>query len=243
MTSTAMHDVPVITIDGPSGSGKGRVSQHLAQGYGFHLLDSGALYRLVGLSARRRKIDLASPAQHEGVLSNLAAELDITFQLTGDPEEPLAIALDNQEVTLELRTDAAGVDAASISRLAGVRASLLSLQHSFHRAPGLVADGRDMGTVVFPNAEVKIFLTATGEARAERRYKQLKDKGIDASLHDLFLSIKARDEQDMTRALSPLKPAEDAVFIDTTNTEIDQVLAQVKAIVTKKLGGSLVPMP
>ena len=238
-----MHDVPVITIDGPSGSGKGRVSQHLAQGYGFHLLDSGVLYRLVGLSARRRKIDLATPAQHEGVLSNLAAELNITFQLTGDPEEPLAIALDNQEVTLELRTDAAGVDAASISRLAGVRASLLSLQHSFHRAPGLVADGRDMGTVVFPNAEVKIFLTATGEARAERRYKQLKDKGIDASLHDLFLSIKVRDEQDMTRALSPLKPAEDAVFIDTTNTEIDQVLAQVKAIVTKKLGGSLVPMP
>ena len=241
MTDATMTDVPVITIDGPGGSGKGRVSQHLAQLYGFHLLDSGALYRLVGLSARRHKIDLAAAAQHARVLSNLALDLNITFQLTEDPEEPLAIALDNQDVTRELRTDAAGVDAANISRLAGVRDSLMGLQRSFHQAPGLVADGRDMGTVVFPNAEVKIFLTATGEARAERRYKQLKDKGIDVSLHDLFLSIKARDEQDMARDLSPLKPAEDAVFIDTTNTEIAQVLAQVKAIVVKKLGGSLVP--
>ncbi len=243
MMAAGITDAPVVTIDGPSGSGKGRVSQHLAQAYGLHLLDSGALYRLVGLVARRSKINLAATTKHESVLSNLAADFNITFQLTEDPEEPLVVTLDNQDVTRELRSDAAGVDASRVARLAGVRDSLLDLQHSFRRAPGLVADGRDMGTVVFPDAEVKIFLTASAEARAERRYKQLKDKGIDVSLHDLFLSIKARDDQDTERDVSPLMPAEDAVLIDATNADIDEVLEQIKAIVTKKLGDSLVPTP
>jgi len=227
--------VPVIAVDGPSGSGKGVVASHLAERYGYHLLDSGALYRLVGVAARDSGVDLESTGEHESVLSVLAESLDVVFEPTSDPENPLIIRLGGQDVTLRVRSDEAGVDASRVAAIQGVRDGLHALQHAFRREPGLVADGRDMGTVVFPDADVKIYLTASARARAERRYNQLKDKDIDVSLHALFQSIQARDERDMTRRASPLKPAEDAHVIDSTDLTIEEVLEQVLAIVTEKL--------
>jgi cytidylate kinase len=236
-----MAEIPVIAVDGPSGSGKGVVCQYLAGHFGFHLLDSGALYRLVGLAARRSGIHLDSnaldvKALDEAALTALAAGMDVTFRVTGDPEEPLRILLDKEDVTLELRSNEAGVDASTVAQFTGVRNALFELQRSARQAPGLVADGRDMGTVVFPDADVKIFLTASAEARAERRYNQLKHKDISVSLHDLFLSIQSRDERDTNREVSPLRPAEDAFVIDSTEIGIEEVLAEVLRIVTEKLG-------
>ena len=237
-----MTEIPVVAVDGPSGSGKGVVCQHLAVALGFHILDSGSLYRLVGLAARREGIDLAAESadnnkvgDHEAALAALAASLDIAFQLTNDPEDPLIVRLNQRDVTRELRSDEAGVDASRVAHLAGVRRSLMSRQRAFRRAPGLIADGRDMGTVVFPDAGVKVFLTASAEARAERRYNQLKHKGIDVSLHALLQSIKDRDERDIHREVSPLRPAEDATVIDSTHLDVDEVLSQVLAIVAEKL--------
>jgi len=224
--------VPVIAIDGPSGSGKGVITQRLAELTGFHILDSGALYRLVGLAAERKGVAVTDIAG----LADLARNLDVSFQPTGNPEEPLKILLEGTDVTRELRTDETGVLASRVSPIPEVREGVMALQHSFRNAPGLVADGRDMGTVVFQDAGVKIYLTASAESRAERRYKQLKSKGIDASLHDLFDSIKARDERDMTRKVAPLKPAEDALIIDSTELDIDQVFAMVLAEIEKKMG-------
>jgi cytidylate kinase len=226
----------VIAVDGPSGSGKGVVSSSLAERYGYHLLDSGALYRLVGVAARKADIRLEEPPLDEARLSAMAAKLDVRFVPTNDPESPLKIMLSDEDVTSEVRTDEAGVDASRVASMPGVRAGLNGLQHSFRQPPGLVADGRDMGTEVFPDADVKIFLTASAEARAERRYNQLKHKDISVSLHDLFLSIQARDERDTNREVSPLKPAEDAFVIDSTDMDIDQVLQRVFDIVTEKLG-------
>lgn len=227
---------PVIAVDGPSGSGKGMVATHLARKYGFHLLDSGALYRLVGLSARRAGIALESPPFDEVQVAGLASGLDVTFEPTGNPEDPLKITLAGNDVTRAIRSDEAGVDASVVAAMQPVRSSLFQRQLSFRRAPGLVADGRDMGTVVFPDAVVKIFLTASAQARAERRYNQLKDKGISVSLHDLFLSIQARDERDTHRKVSPLKPADDAVVIDSTELDVATVLDRVQGVVTEKLG-------
>lgn len=226
----------VIAVDGPSGSGKGVVATHLARQHGFHLLDSGALYRLVGLAARRAGIDLDDEAVDEVKLGQLAEQLEVGFEPTGDPENPLQVTLNGDNVTDQLRTDEAGVDASRVASVPAVRAGLKQLQLSFRRQPGLVADGRDMGTVIFPDADVKIFLTASAEARAERRYNQLKHKDIGVSLHDLFQSIQARDERDMNREVSPLRPAEDAFVIDSTALSIEQVLEQVGAVVTERLG-------
>lgn len=211
------------------------VSNYLATQYDFHLLDSGALYRLVGLAARKQGIDLENQPD-EALLGAIALNLDVSFTPTNKPENPLAITLEGERVDQEVRTDEAGVDASLVAAIPAVRDGLFDLQRSFRESPGLVADGRDMGTVVFPDAVVKIFLTASAEARAERRYNQLKHKDIGVSLHDLFLSIQARDERDSTRAVSPLRPAEDAFVIDSTDMDIEEVLNQVQAIVTEKLG-------
>ena len=227
---------PIIALDGPSGAGKGVVANFLSTQYEFHLLDSGALYRLVGIAARRTSIALENSPLDEAVLGEIARSLDVAFTSTNNPEDPLEIMLYGEQVAHEVRTDEAGVDASRVASLPAVRDGLFELQRSFRQSPGLVADGRDMGTVVFPEAEVKIYLTASAKARAERRYNQLIHKGIGVNLHDLFQSIHARDERDMNRAVSPLTPAEDAFVIDSTDMDIEEVLQNVKAIVTEKLG-------
>ena len=228
--------IPVVTVDGPSGSGKGMVATHLAAHYDFRLLDSGALYRLVGIAARWAHIDLDLTETNHAKLSDLAENLDVEFKPTGDPENPSIITLSGKDVTRQLRSNEAGVDASVVAAIEGVRDGLTRLQQSFRREPGLVADGRDMGTVVFPDAIAKIYLTASSEVRAQRRYKQLKDKDISVSLPGLFQSIQSRDERDMSRKASPLVPAEDAHVIDSTSMTIDEVLDVVLSVVTKKLG-------
>ncbi|MEO2176208.1 MAG: (d)CMP kinase [bacterium] len=224
-------NIPVITIDGPSGSGKGVITHRLAKVTGFHILDSGALYRLIGLSAREKDVSFSA----EPALARLARDLKVEFVATDDPQEPLRILLENEDVTLQIRTDEAGSDASRVAPLATVREAIKDLQRGFRRAPGLVADGRDMGTVVFTDADVKIYLTASARERAERRYKQLKDKEIDVSLHDLFLSIQQRDERDMNRKVAPLKPAADALIIDSTEISIDEMFERVLLKVREKI--------
>ena len=226
-----MTHIPVITIDGPSGSGKGAITHRLAEALGFHILDSGALYRLIGLAARRRNIALDA----EDALVKLALELEIAFQPTSDPEEPIEILLFGERVTRDLRTNEAGTDASKVAPIEAVREAIKDLQQDFRKAPGLIADGRDMGTVVFVDADAKIYLTASAETRAERRYKQLKDKGIDVSLHALFISIQERDERDMNREVAPLIPAADARVIDSSKMDIDQVFNEALAFVRERL--------
>jgi cytidylate kinase len=226
-----MTHIPVITIDGPSGSGKGAITHRLAEALGFHILDSGALYRLIGLAARRRNIALDA----EDALVKLALELEIAFQPTSDPEEPIEILLFGERVTRDLRTNEAGTDASKVAPIEAVREAIKDLQQDFRKAPGLIADGRDMGTVVFIDSDAKIYLTASAETRAERRYKQLKDKGIDVSLHALFISIQERDERDMNREVAPLIPAADARVIDSTKMDIDQVFNEALAFVRERL--------
>ena len=208
----------VITIDGPSGSGKGTVAALVAKRLRWWLLDSGALYRLVGLAALRRNLDLAD----EPAVAALARRLDVEFR-DGN------IILEKQDVTDEIRTEFSGNAASRVGALPAVREALLERQRAFARPPGLVADGRDMGTVVFPAAEVKIFLTASPEERARRRYKQLIEKGFSANLADLVDEIRERDERDASRAVAPLRPADDAVVIDSTALGIDAVVAGVMA--------------
>ena len=210
--------VPVIAIDGPSASGKGTVAQRIAQVLGFHFLDSGALYRLLGVAAQRCGVAL----DDEATLASLAARMDIRF-------EGVDIWLDGAKVGDELRTEEAGAAASRVAALPLVRAALLEKQHAFRRAPGLVADGRDMGSVVFPDATLKIFLTASAEARAERRYKQLKEKGMSANIAALLQDIRARDERDTQRSASPLQQAPGASRLDTTALNIEQAVAEVLA--------------
>ena len=208
--------VPVIAIDGPSASGKGTVAQRVATALGMHYLDSGALYRLLGLAAQRRGIALDAEAQ----LAELAGQVDIHFE--GED-----IWLDGAKVGDELRTEEAGSAASKIAALPMVRAALLDKQRAFRRAPGLVADGRDMASVVFPDAELKIFLTASAEARAERRYKQLKAKGMGGSIAALLQDIQARDERDTQRSVAPLQQAQGASLLDTTPLNIEQAVQEV----------------
>lgn len=208
--------VPVVTVDGPSGTGKGTLCQRLAAGLGWNFLDSGVLYRLVGYLARKREV--AWDDAH--LLSAMALELPVEFRTNDAATE---IWLEGERVTDLVRDELIGTAASRVAACPEVRAALLARQRAMRRAPGLVADGRDMGTVVFPDAELKIFLTASPRVRAERRYKQLKSKGIDVSLAPLLEDIRTRDERDAQRAVAPLKPAPDAEILDTTLLGIDEV--------------------
>jgi cytidylate kinase len=216
--------VSVITIDGPSGSGKGTISRAVARSLGWALLDSGALYRLVALAARRAGISLDDAE----ALGSLAQRFSIRFGSNESGEE--VVWLDEQDVTRAIRTEEAGNDASKVAALAPVRAALLERQRRFAVPPGLVADGRDMGTVVFPQARCKIFLTASPAERALRRYKQLKEKGVTANLAALSLEIAERDERDSTRSASPLVASADATMLDTTGMSVDDVIERVLRI-------------
>ncbi len=208
--------IPVITIDGPTASGKGTVASRVAEQLGFAFLDSGALYRLTALSALDAGIELSD----EAALAARAAALEVRF-------EGERILLAGRDVSKDIRAEAVGVAASKIATLSAVRQALVDLQHGFRRAPGLVADGRDMGTVIFPDAPLKVFLTASVEARAERRYKQLIDKGFPANMADLLQDLQERDTRDTQRAVAPLKPAEGAHLLDTSNMGIEQAVEQV----------------
>jgi cytidylate kinase len=223
--------VPVIAIDGPSGSGKGTISRAVAGALGWGLLDSGALYRLVALAARGAGLELDDAA----ALSELAARVDIRFGSgAGDAE---IVWLDGREVTQAIRTEAAGTDASKVAALPAVRTALLERQRAFAVPPGLVADGRDMGTVVFPDARLKIFLTASPEERALRRHKQLKEKGVAANLAALSLEIAERDKRDISRAASPLVASADAVALDTTGMSVLAVVEHVLSLARGRLLG------
>ncbi|MEJ6707095.1 MAG: (d)CMP kinase [Porticoccus sp.] len=210
--------VPVITIDGPSGAGKGTICQLIAIKLGFHYLDSGALYRLLVLAAMRHAVDLSNVES----LAVLAAHMDISFNMNSEFESQ--VILEGEDVSALIRDEHIGSDASTIAAHLEVRTALLSRQRAFAKYPGLVADGRDMGTIVFPDAGAKIFLTANSEIRAKRRHKQLMDKGKDASLASLIEQVKKRDERDMTRKSSPMVPAHDAVIIDSSHMSINGVL-------------------
>lgn len=223
------HSTPVITVDGPGGSGKGTLSGMLAARLGWHLLDSGALYRLLAFAAQKRGTDLAD----EQALVELAANLDVQFIADAEGGEQ-RIMLEGDDVSRTIRTETVGAGASRVAALPAVRQALLARQQAFREAPGLVADGRDMGTVVFPDAQLKIFLTASPEIRAERRYRQLLEKGETASLAGLLDEINARDERDMNRSVAPLRPAEDAVLIDSSHMSIENVLETVQAEARKR---------
>ena len=216
---------PVLTIDGPSGSGKGTISRLVAARLGWHYLDSGALYRAVGVAAGWADLDL----DDAGALVRCAFDSEIAFR--EDASGELRVLVNGHDATDELRTETAGAAASAIAAIPEVRAALKDRQRAFRQPPGLVADGRDMGTVIFPDARYKVFLTASAEERAERRYKQLKDKGVSVTLAGLLREILARDARDASRAVAPLRPAEDAERIDTTGLPIDAVVGQVLALV------------
>ncbi|MEE3143377.1 MAG: (d)CMP kinase [Pseudomonadota bacterium] len=222
-----MNKIPVITIDGPSGSGKGTVATLTAKDLGFRLLDSGALYRSLAVSAIKREVNLEDHQQ----LADLARCLNIEFDLFNSG----SVWLDGEDVSLSIRTDIVSKAASLLGTIPAVRAALHEQQLAFRKEPGLVADGRDMGTVVFPDALVKIYLTARLEERVQRRYKQLIDKGIDATLPLLLRDLKERDVKDTERPISPLKPAKDAVVLDTTDLQVDQVVQLVMSIVRDRL--------
>ena len=217
--------VPVIAIDGPSGSGKGTVARRVAATLGWHLLDSGAVYRVTAVAAGRHGIAL----DDERALAALAATLPVTFGEDAAGDESIRLGAD--DVTREVRSETTGERASLIAALPAVRSALLTLQRGCRRPPGLVADGRDMGTVVFPESPYKVFLTASAEARAERRYKQLKEKGFDVSLASLFGDITKRDARDAARAVAPLRPAADAIELDSTALDVASVVQRVLELV------------
>jgi cytidylate kinase len=225
----APKPAPVVAVDGPSGVGKGTLCRRLATRLGFHLLDSGALYRLVALGAEQQSV----PMDDEARLAELGAGLDVAFELDDDGEVARPV-LAGRVVGEELRSERCADNASRIAGYPRVREALLARQRAFRRPPGLVADGRDMGSVVFPDAELKIFLTASLEERARRRYKQLIAKGIGVNLAPLLGEISARDKRDRERSVAPMKPASDAVVIDTTTLSIDGVFEQVMRIASER---------
>ncbi|RUM95020.1 MAG: (d)CMP kinase [Thiothrix sp.] len=221
-------DIPLITIDGPGGSGKGTLSRLLARRLGWHWLDSGAIYRLLALAALKSNTAL----DDSDALSILAKNLDIHFQedSAGEP----VVLLGTEDVSAQLRTESCGKTASTIAALGKVRIALLERQQAFLRPPGLVADGRDMGTIVFPFAKFKVFLTASLEERARRRHKQLKDQGFEFSMDALFREISARDERDCNRKVAPLRPADDAIVVDCSSISIEEMLGQVLTLAAEK---------
>lgn len=220
--------IPVVTVDGPSGSGKGTICQLLAEKLGFNLLDSGALYRLTAVAGTNQGVDLSDVE----AIAKIAKSLDVVF-LPGD--KGVKAILSGVDVTRDIRQESAGMGASVVAAHIPVREALLERQRGFQQGKGLIADGRDMGTTVFPEAIVKVFLTATAEERAKRRYKQLIERGESANLRALLDDIKSRDDRDMQRSASPLKPADDALQIDSTIMSIDDVLAEVLSLVDKRI--------
>jgi CMP/dCMP kinase len=221
--------IPIIAIDGPSGSGKGTIARRVATTLGFHLLDSGALYRLVALAGLRQALAADDEAGH----AEVARTLDVKFGVDEVGEERVWLA--GEVVTAEIRTEAAGGEASRVAAMPAVRAALLDRQRAFARPPGLVADGRDMGTVVFPEAPLKIYLTASPEERARRRHKQLKEKGLTVTIAGLSQEIRERDLRDSSRPVAPLRPAADAILLDSTGLTIEQVVEQVLALARSRL--------
>jgi cytidylate kinase len=222
--ASADNCIPVITVDGPGGSGKGTITTRLANHLGWHFLDSGALYRLTALAVMKNGLS----TDDETALGQLASNLDIRFDTKG---VDVTAVLDEEDVTEQLRYEETGVVASEIAANPAVRSALIGRQRHFRQPPGLVADGRDMGTVVFPDAKLKIFLTASAEIRAERRYKQLKEKGESVNLTRLFREIKARDLRDQSRSVAPLRPAEDAVIIDSSEMSIEEVFGKIVSLI------------
>ncbi|ABV36908.1 Cytidylate kinase [Shewanella sediminis HAW-EB3] len=210
---------PVVTIDGPSGAGKGTISQLLAERLGWKLLDSGAIYRVLALAAIHHNVEL----DNEDSLSLLAAHLDVQF-ITGNGLHGIKVVLEGEDVSIDIRSQECSNAASKVAAYPRVREALLRRQRAFNEAPGLIADGRDMGTVVFPNTPAKIYLTASAEERAQRRYNQLQDKGFDVNIDRLLSEIIERDDRDTNRSVAPLVPAEDALIIDTSGIGIDEVL-------------------
>jgi cytidylate kinase len=222
---------PVIAIDGPSGSGKGALSRSLAVELGWHWLDSGAVYRALALAALERGLDESQP----GAVVTLAKALDIKFKKIKELQNDAQTLLNARDVTEAIRAENCGQLASRLAAVPVVRAALLDLQRRFRQPPGLVADGRDMGTVVFPDAGLKIFLEASAQIRAERRYKQLKQKGIDVSLTTLAQDLEERDRRDRERTVAPLKPAPDAQIVDSTRMDIPAVIQHVLSLVQLRL--------
>ena len=220
--------IPVITIDGPSGAGKGTIAQNVAGELGFHILDSGSLYRLTALASLNAGLDLTN----ESAISEIALNLPVVFKPTSSS---LQILLSGKDVSEVIRKEEIGMRASKVAAIPAVRDALLARQRGFSEMPGLVADGRDMGTTIFPHAPLKIFMTASAEERAERRYKQLNAKGISANIAALVKDLKLRDEQDANRAVSPLKPADDAIQIDTTDMSIDGVTQMVLDLAKQRI--------
>ena len=223
--------VNIITIDGPSGSGKGTLAAKLATHYQYHLLDSGALYRLLGLSLHNQ--DLLEKLDSELTkCAEIATNLDIKFVTTG---AGIQVLLDGEDVTQTIRTEHVGEFASKVAVIPELRAALLARQHAFAQAPGLVADGRDMATAIFPEAQAKIYLTASAQSRAQRRVNQLQGMGLDVKINDILANIEARDKRDMERTVAPLKPAADAYIIDSSELGIDEVFQLMTSFVDKQL--------
>jgi len=218
-----MSNIPVITIDGPSGSGKGTIAQLLAKDLGWHYLDSGAIYRVLAQAAIKHNVDFSD----EQKLAEMAQKLDLVFSLEKDE---LLVILEGVDVSTLIRSEQAGNAASKVAALPLVRAALLDRQRAFCQSPGLITDGRDMGTVVFPDADYKVFLTASAQIRAERRYKQLKEKGIESNLADLVAEISERDIRDSQRKVAPLRPAADALQLDSSSMGIDAVFKHIRAL-------------
>lgn len=219
---------PIITVDGPSGAGKGTLCMLLAEKLNFHLLDSGAIYRVLALAALHHGVDTES----EDALVPIATHLDVQFIAEGDL---VKVILEGEDVSKELRKEETGTAASKVAALPRVREALLRRQRAFNAAPGLVADGRDMGTVVFPNAEAKIFLDASAEERAQRRLNQLQLKGLSGKFDQLLRDIQERDDRDRNRAVAPLRPADDALVIDSTSLSIDEVVEKALQFIESKL--------